>query len=105
MYRSKHSFKAPNSRHKVLETVESTIQQHRGELEAPTLEVPYDARSRHIYCIGKTQHGKSTLLHSIISQDIENGAGVCVLDPKPTGEKPNLVDSVLRHIRSTGKAT
>ena len=98
MYRTKYNFKTPRPRHEALETVESTIQQHFGKLEPTTLEIPYDVRNRHIYCIGKTQHGKSTLLYSIISQDIENGAGVCVLDPKPTGEKTNLVDTLLQHI-------
>jgi hypothetical protein len=83
-----------------LETIESTIHKNIQKLEPqnPTLLVPYDVRNRHIYCIGKTQHGKSTLLYSIISQDIENGAGVCVIDPKPSGDKPNLVETLLQHI-------
>jgi hypothetical protein len=43
---------------------------------------PYELRDRHLYIPGKTRHGKSTLLFNIIIQDIYNGAGVGVIDPK-----------------------
>lgn len=38
-------------------------------------------RLQHIYCIGKTGMGKSTLLVSMAEQDIENANGFAVLDP------------------------
>lgn len=38
-------------------------------------------RLRHLYVIGKTGTGKSSLFVSMISQDIANGEGVAVLDP------------------------
>jgi hypothetical protein len=38
-------------------------------------------RLRHLYVIGQTGTGKSTLLLRQILDDIEAGAGVCVLDP------------------------
>ncbi|HDQ16741.1 MAG TPA: DUF87 domain-containing protein [Candidatus Vogelbacteria bacterium] len=38
-------------------------------------------RNRHIYVIGKTGMGKSTLLENMIIQDIKNGAGVGFIDP------------------------
>jgi hypothetical protein len=38
-------------------------------------------RRRHIYVIGQTGTGKTTLLKNIIQQDIENGDGVCFIDP------------------------
>lgn len=38
-------------------------------------------RTRHMYIIGKTGMGKSTLLENMIIQDIANGEGVCVIDP------------------------
>ncbi|MEK7567463.1 MAG: TraM recognition domain-containing protein [Patescibacteria group bacterium] len=38
-------------------------------------------RLRHFYCIGQTGTGKSTLLKSMIIQDIKNGEGVCMIDP------------------------
>jgi DNA helicase HerA-like ATPase len=34
-----------------------------------------------MYVIGKTGMGKSTLLENMIIQDINNGEGVCVIDP------------------------
>ena len=40
-----------------------------------------DERRRHIYIIGATGTGKSTMLLSMVKQDIENGKGVCVIDP------------------------
>jgi len=40
------------------------------------------ARSQHVYISGKTQQGKSTLIHGMALQDIVNGDGVCVIDAK-----------------------
>ncbi len=39
------------------------------------------ARSRHLYVLGATGTGKSTLLANMIHQDIQEGRGVCLLDP------------------------
>ena len=38
-------------------------------------------RTRHMYIIGKTGLGKSTLLSNLAVQDIRNGEGLCVIDP------------------------
>lgn len=38
-------------------------------------------RRQHLYAIGKTGTGKTTLLSNLISQDIERGYGVGVIDP------------------------
>src|SRR6266704_3575933 len=38
-------------------------------------------RSRHLYVIGKTGTGKTTLLRNLIVQDIAAGRGVGVIDP------------------------
>ncbi|MFZ3020116.1 MAG: DUF87 domain-containing protein [Minisyncoccia bacterium] len=38
-------------------------------------------RLRHLYVIGQTGTGKSTLLKNIVIQDIEKGYGVCFMDP------------------------
>ncbi len=40
-----------------------------------------DDRRRHMYLIGKTGMGKSTVLENMIIQDIQAGHGVCVIDP------------------------
>lgn len=40
-----------------------------------------DDRRRHTYIIGKTGTGKSEFLKEMILQDIENGKGVCAIDP------------------------
>lgn len=38
-------------------------------------------RTRHTYVIGKTGYGKSTLLENMAIQDIQNGEGICFVDP------------------------
>lgn len=38
-------------------------------------------RRQHMYVIGKTGTGKTTLLRNLVIQDIANGEGVCVVDP------------------------
>lgn len=40
-----------------------------------------EERRRHMYILGATGTGKSTVLLSMIKQDIENGKGLCVVDP------------------------
>ena len=40
-----------------------------------------DDRRRHVYVIGKTGMGKTTLLENLILQDIINGHGCCYVDP------------------------
>lgn len=52
-------------------------------------------RRRHIYIIGKTGMGKSTLLESMIYSDIKSGRGVGVVDPHG-----DLADKVLNFIPS-----
>lgn len=50
-------------------------------------------RRRHLYVIGQTGTGKTTLLQELIRQDIENGEGLCVIDPHG-----DLVSSALSNI-------
>ena len=38
-------------------------------------------RQRHMYIIGKSGSGKTELMKAMVQQDIENGHGVCVIDP------------------------
>ncbi|MBP6981586.1 DUF87 domain-containing protein, partial [Candidatus Gracilibacteria bacterium] len=50
-------------------------------------------RARHVYIIGKTGMGKSTLLENMIYTDILNGRGVAVIDPHG-----DLVETILANI-------
>ncbi len=43
-----------------------------------------DDRTRHMYVIGKTGMGKSTMLENMAIQDIQNGNGLCFVDPHGT---------------------
>lgn len=38
-------------------------------------------RRRHLYVIGQTGTGKTVFMKSMLRQDVENGKGVCVIDP------------------------
>ena len=45
-------------------------------------------RGKHIYVIGKTGMGKSTMLENLAIQDIQNGEGIAFIDPHgSTAEK------------------
>lgn len=50
-------------------------------------------RERHVYIIGGTGNGKTTMLLYSIVQDIKNGKGIAVLDPHG-----DLAETILRHI-------
>jgi hypothetical protein len=49
--------------------------------QGKTFGILQDDRRRHVYILGKTGMGKTTLLENMILQDIYNGYGVCVMDP------------------------
>lgn len=53
-------------------------------------------RSRHVYVIGKTGMGKSTLLENMAIQDILNGEGMGFIDPHG-GTAEKLLDYVPEH--------
>ena len=50
-------------------------------------------RLAHMFCIGKTGVGKSTLLQNLAIQDIENGKGLAVIDPHG-----DVAETLLKHI-------
>ncbi len=50
-------------------------------------------RERHVYIIGGTGNGKTTMLQYAIIQDIQNGKGVAVVDPHG-----DLAETLLRYI-------
>jgi len=45
------------------------------------VRIKAEDRQRHVYMIGKSGTGKSVLQANMIVQDINNGDGVCVIDP------------------------
>ena len=57
-------------------------------------------RLMHTYIIGKTGTGKSTLLETMIMQDIYAGRGCCLLDPHG-----DLVEKVVSKIPESRKMT
>jgi len=60
--------------------------------ELPFALSPHDRR-HHLYAIGKTGTGKTTLLRNLILQDIAAGHGVGVIDPHG-----DLANDILEHI-------
>lgn len=62
--------------------------------ETPFVLSPHDRR-HHLYVVGKSGTGKTTLLRNLILQDIVAGHGVGVIDPHG-----DLVSDVLDHIPS-----
>lgn len=52
-----------------------------------------DDRRRHVYVIGKTGMGKSTILENMIFSDIHSGKGIGVIDPHG-----DLIEAILRFI-------
>lgn len=70
---------------------------HLGKSEArgasSEVTLPDQVRDRHVYVIGRTRSGKSTLLFNMILQDILRGVGVGVIDPHG-----DLVQKLLQYI-------
>lgn len=55
-----------------------------------------DDRRRHMYVIGKTGMGKTTLLENMVYSDVVNGHGLCYIDPHgDTAEK--ILDFIPSH--------
>lgn len=67
------------------------VNEHHGTQQPIHLGV--DDRMRHMFIIGQTGTGKSTLMETMIIQDIQAGRGLAVIDPH--GE---LIDSLLGRI-------
>ena len=71
-----------------------------GATDSRNKKIPFGIRAidrmRHMYVIGKTGMGKSTMLENLAIQDIQNGEGLCFIDPHgSTAEK--LLEFVPEH--------
>ncbi len=64
---------------------------HNGKVRKVTLN--QDQRMRHMYMVGASGTGKSTLLSNLIIQDIQAGEGIVVLDPHG-----DLIDHLLNFV-------
>ena len=61
--------------------------------KAITFGIKEKDRTKHTYIIGKSGMGKSTLLENLAIQDINNGEGLCVIDPHGA-----MAEKLLDHI-------
>jgi len=61
--------------------------------EESTVRMTRDDRRRHVYTIGKSGSGKSVFIQNMAIQDVQNGEGVCVIDPHG-----DFVEYVLQHV-------
>ena len=69
-----------------------------GDTETPIGFTDTD-RSRHVYIIGQTGSGKSTVIYHMAKGDIEKGRGVAVIDPHGDLLKTSLQYSKVPHQR------
>src|SRR3989344_3318311 len=71
-----------------------------GETDSRSKRVPFGIKSKdrlkHVYVIGKTGMGKSTVLENMAIQDIQNGEGMAFLDPHG-GSADKLLEYVPRN--------
>lgn len=72
-------------------TLQLGVNEHDGEKRPVSLSI--EERLRHTYVIGASGTGKSTLLLSMVAQDIEAGNGFAVLDPHG-----DLIEDILARI-------
>jgi len=77
-----------NSRDRITSFAQTNFRNHRKMFGIKRAD-----RRSGMYIIGKTGTGKSTLVETMIRQDIENGEGVALLDPHG-----DLVDRIARSI-------
>ena len=63
---------------------------HPSEIGAAPFGIRRKDLRSHLYVVGKTGTGKSTLIKSIVSQAVAQGMGVAVLDPHGT-----LIEEIL----------
>jgi len=67
------------------------INEHQGVIQP--IQMSTEDRMRHMFIVGQTGTGKSTLMEALIIQDIQAGKGIAVVDPHG-----DMVDNVLGKI-------
>ncbi len=75
------------------QTLDVVIGENRHHGVTTLIGLTASERERHIYIIGGTGNGKTTMLLYGIVQDIKNGKGIAVLDPHG-----DLAETILEHI-------
>jgi type IV secretory pathway TraG/TraD family ATPase VirD4 len=60
------------------------------------IHISTDARRRHVYVIGKSGVGKTNLLHNLMTGDLDQGGGFCLIDPHGD-EAERIADSTPPH--------
>ena len=65
----------------LLEAEGTLLGLHPYRSEEQPLRWPDEFRNRHLYLLGATRMGKSTLLLNMIAQDLAAGRGLCLIDP------------------------
>ena len=68
------------------------VRQSWGGVESP-FGVPLDSLGRHMYVVGKSGTGKTSLLQTVFLQLVLQGVGVAILDPHG-----DLAESLLRFL-------
>jgi len=85
---SEQSAPKPKPKHVPVVTDISPFAMTNFRNEKKVFGIRSDDRRRHVYVIGKTGMGKSTLLENLVYSDIQKGNGVCYVDPHgDTAEK------------------
>ena len=54
------------------------------KIETPPIIAPLNARERHMHIVGSNGSGKSRFMRTLIQQDIQEGRGLCLVDPHGT---------------------
>lgn len=56
-----------------------------------------ELRLQHLYCIGRSGYGKTTMLRNLIGQDLLAGAGLAVLSPDDEMFRDHLLPTIPKH--------
>jgi len=72
---------APLSQKKDMENLDNIFAKNTFGAQITNIGLSQEERRRHVFILGATGTGKSTLITSMIAQDLENKKGIGVIDP------------------------